>query len=95
MSNEPQLTWEKELGKFHLAEYQKREGLIPCSVYYSDEEDDFSFHFGSWGTDRESITEEHCLILCQYMLDCNCDVSISSFAGNLAYAIADCEEEIE
>lgn len=95
MSNEPQLIWEKELGKFRLAEYQKRDGLIPCNVYYSYGGDEYGFYFGGWGTDRELISEQHCLLLCQYMIDCNCNISMSSFAENLACAIADCEEEIE
>jgi hypothetical protein len=87
----PDPIWEKQLGKFHLMEFPKAPNYLNCAIGYSDVDfdegtTDITFNFGSWGMDREEITEQDCLICCQAMLDCDANISVSSFHSNLEYA---------
>jgi hypothetical protein len=87
----PEPIWEKQLGKFHLMEFPKAPNYLNCAIGYSDVDadegiQDITFNFGDWGMDREEITEQDCLICCQAMLDCDANISVSSFHGNLEYA---------
>ncbi|PHJ56432.1 hypothetical protein VF14_25465 [Nostoc linckia z18] len=88
MTNIPEPVWIKELNKFVLREYPKLPNFLNCSIAYFDEEDseEFCFSFGSWGMDREEITEEMCLLCCQALLDADANVSFCSFKSDLEYA---------
>lgn len=91
IANIPEAIWIKELDKFTLREYPKQPNFLNCSISYLDVDDEdcedgLCFHFGSWGMDREEITEEDCLICCQAMLYCDANVSFCSFKNNLEYA---------
>jgi uncharacterized Fe-S cluster-containing MiaB family protein len=85
--------WVKELGKFTLLEYPDEPNTLHCTVTYqfdSDEieegdEETLTFAFGSWGCDRERITEADCLLCCKGMQAYNANVSISSFHKNLEF----------
>lgn len=92
--------WTKELGRFTLLEYPKEPNLLSCTVTYEFEEEDLvpgddesiTFAFGSWGCDRELITEEDCFLCCKGMQAYDANVSISSFGANLEYIRAEVQE---
>ena len=86
MTNNPQPVWQKKLGDFTLIEYPDEPNKLHCTIKYKDDENDFCFGFGSWGMDKESITEEDCVYCCQMMMMHGANVSISSFKSNLDLA---------
>lgn len=94
MTDIPKPIWQKELGKYTLREYPEAPNFLNCSITYfndrvDDDDDDeisFGFAFGSWGMDREEITEEMCFFCCQELLNQDANVSVSSFKRNLEYA---------
>ncbi|RCJ34622.1 hypothetical protein A6769_22090 [Nostoc punctiforme NIES-2108] len=95
--------WEKELERFTLQEYERKPHSLSCTILYhgtvyaedpeDSDEDEIQFSFMSWGMEREEITAEQCFMTCQSLLWSNANVSISSFAACLAYALPDFEEE--
>ncbi|HEY9603199.1 MAG TPA: hypothetical protein V6C85_16410 [Allocoleopsis sp.] len=96
--------WSKELGKFILLEYSDEPNTLHCTVTYQfdedeldeyDEDDTLTFAFGSWGCDRELITEEDCLLCCKGMQAYDANISISSFHSNLEFIRAEIEGEDE
>lgn len=95
--------WSKDLERFTLYEYPDEPNRLHCTVVYQlsedemedEDEDTLTFAFGSWGMERELITEEDCLLCCKGMQAYDANVSISSFHSNLEYiraVIADEEE---
>lgn len=87
--------WEKKLRNFTLLEYPKEPNLLNCTVFYEYEEAELTFCFGSWEMDKESITEEDCLLCYQAMIYCEANVSISSFGASLEWARNEFFEEDE
>ncbi|HAJ59550.1 MAG TPA: hypothetical protein DCP31_09985 [Cyanobacteria bacterium UBA8543] len=96
-------TWSKQLGNFILLEYPKEPNFLNCTVTYQfdeyeldgDDEESLTFAFGSWGCDRELITEEDCLLCCQGMQAYDANVSMSSFYSNLEYIRTEIADEEE
>jgi hypothetical protein len=91
-------TWSKQLGKFTLLEFPKEPNTLNCTVTYQfdeDEDDTLTFAFGSWGCNKEAITEEDCLLCCKGMQAYNANVSISSFDLNLEFIRNEIEDEEE
>ncbi|MCC5602940.1 hypothetical protein [Nostoc favosum] len=101
MESEP--IWEKEVDRFTLQEYEPKPYSLGCVVIYNglvyagDPEDgdidEMQFSFRDWGMEREEITAEQCFMVCQSLLWSNANVSISTFADCLAYALPDFEQE--
>lgn len=96
--------WSKELGNFTLLEYPATPNMLSCTVTYQfdpdelepgEEDDTLTFAFGSWGCDKEQITEEDCLLCCKGMQAYDANVSISSFGANLEYIRNELEDDEE
>ncbi|MEH1849265.1 MAG: hypothetical protein V7L25_30925 [Nostoc sp.] len=95
--------WEKELNWFTLQEYEPKPHSLNCCIIYQgvvhaedpedSDVDEMQFSFLGWGMEREEITAEQCFITCQSLLWSNANVSISTFAACLAYALPDFEED--
>jgi hypothetical protein len=93
-NQELQLLWSRELGWYTIGEFPHKPNSLPCWIQYQDEENTLSFHFGSWGMNPENITSQDCYIVCQSLLEQNCNISVSSFKANLDYVLAGLEYEV-
>ena len=95
MTNNKQSVWQKELGNFTLIEYPPEPNKLHCTISYHDDEDDASFAFGSWGMDKEDITQSECYYCCQVLIYQDVNVCLSSFKNNLDYALGYFNDEDE
>lgn len=84
--------WRKEVGNYLLIEYEDKQRILPCKIVFLPH-DDYQFSFGSWGMNREDITEEMLTACCQAALDIDCNVALSSFYDNYLYFVEDDEDE--
>ena len=88
MNENKQPVWRKELGNFTLFEYPEAPNKLHCTISYQDDEDDGSFAFGSWGMERDLITQAECYYCCQWLIDQDTNVCLTSFKANLDYALS-------
>lgn len=87
--------WERKIGKhFTLQEYEFTP--MNCIVIYQGLEKDYirKFWFNGWGTDRELITAEQCLVVSACLNYENADSSVCSFYKNYLHYSALFEDEI-
>ncbi len=83
--------WSKQVGSFTLQELDIKR--CPCKViprekayqYSSWDQGDKTYHFGAWGVDTESITEEDLSELCLGLKKIGGNISNFSLLDNLNY----------
>jgi|GEM_PF-2429888 len=86
--------WEKEISNvFTLIEYPEADDLPHCLIIGGDRSGDdrtktLSIFFQTWGIDRESITNLHCSIVFQAVLEIGIVDEMSGFTFKDALAWA-------
>ena len=87
MNKTPSIAFEKNLGSFTLFEYELPDtpGKYLYQIDYVHDHRNYTYSFGSWGMERDEITEKDCEMCCLAMMWFDCTASFSSFATNLQY----------